>query len=113
MPRRPARAGHAPKAAAVTAVTAELGRGIAGLVNALDPDPVSLGGLAAYLAEAAPDALQSNYTAGLMNFRRSTLVPVVPAQLGVDGPLIGAVETAWDQVLRLLCRQIAPAASRS
>lgn len=76
--------------------------GIAGLVNALDPDLVSLGGLAADLAEAAPDALQSSYTAGLMNFRRSTLVPVVPAQLGVDGPLIGAVKTAWDQVLPTL-----------
>ena len=97
-----ARAGHAPEAAAVTAVTAELGRGIAGLVNALDPDLVSLGGLAADLAEAAPDALQSSYTTGLMNFRRSTLVPVVPAQLGVDGPLIGAAETAWDQVLPTL-----------
>lgn len=97
-----ARTGHAPEATAVAAVAAELGRGIAGLVNALDPDLVSLGGLAADLAVAAPTALQSAYTAGLMNFRRGTPIPVVPARLGDAGPLMGAAEAVWDQLLPTL-----------
>jgi predicted NBD/HSP70 family sugar kinase len=97
-----AAAGHAAEAAAVAAVTAELGRGVAGLVNALDPDLVTLGGHAADLAAAAPGELAASYAAGLMSFRRDTATPVVPAGLGEAGPLIGAAEAVWNQLLPAL-----------
>jgi predicted NBD/HSP70 family sugar kinase len=97
-----AAAGHAPEAAAVAAVTAELGRGVAGLVNALDPDLVTLGGHAADLAAAAPAALESSYAAGLMTFRRGAPTPVIAAGLGDAGPLIGAAEAVWNQLLPAL-----------
>jgi predicted NBD/HSP70 family sugar kinase len=97
-----AAAGHPAEAAAVAAVTAELGRGVAGLVNALDPDLVTLGGHAADLAAAAPGALAASYAAGLMSFRRDTATPVIPAGLGEAGPLIGAAESVWNQLLPAL-----------
>ena len=97
-----AAAGHAPEAAAVAAATAELGRGVAGLVNALDPDLVTLGGLAADLAAAAPGELAASYAAGLMSFRRDAATPVIPAGLGDAGPLIGAAEAVWNQLLPAL-----------
>jgi predicted NBD/HSP70 family sugar kinase len=95
-------AGHAPEAAAVAGVTAELGRGVAGLVNALDPDLVTLGGLGADLAAAAPSALESSYADGLMSFRRGTPTPVIPARLGDGGPLVGAAEAVWNRLLPAL-----------
>jgi predicted NBD/HSP70 family sugar kinase len=97
-----AAAGRGPEAAAVAAVTAELGRGVAGLVNALDPDLVTLGGLAADLAAAAPAELESSYAAGLMSFRRGAATPVIPAGLGDAGPLTGAAEAVWSQLLPAL-----------
>ena len=94
-----AAAGHAPELAAVAAVTAELGRGIAGLVNALDPDLVTLGGLAPVLAAAAPAELAASYAAGLMSFRRDTPPPVVPGRARQAGPLAGAAEQVWARLL--------------
>ena len=83
--------------AAVATVAADLGRGIAGLVNALDPGVVTLGGLAADLLGAAPDELHAACTAGLMRVRRASPPPVVPAALGGLGPLAGAAEQVWDR----------------
>ena len=83
--------------AAVGAVATELGRGIAGLVNALDPDIVTLGDLAADLLAAAPDELHAACAAGLMRSRRETPPPVVAAALGEVGPLTGAAERVWDR----------------
>jgi predicted NBD/HSP70 family sugar kinase len=97
-----AAAGHAPEIAAVAAVTAELGRGVAGLVNALDPDLVTLGGLAADLAAAAPADLAASYAAGLMSFRRDPATPVVAAELGDAGPRVGAAEQVWNLLLPTL-----------
>jgi predicted NBD/HSP70 family sugar kinase len=76
-----------------------LGRGAAGLVNALDPQVVSLGGSAAELLATRPDAFERAYSAGLMAFRRAAPVPVVSAALGADGPLVGAVEVGFARVL--------------
>ena len=56
--------------AAVRTVAAALGRGIAGLVNGLDADLVTLGSLGADLLAAAPDELNTAYRAGLMTVRR-------------------------------------------
>jgi predicted NBD/HSP70 family sugar kinase len=83
--------------AAVAAVATALGRGIGGLVNALDPEVVTLGGLAADLLAAAPAEVDAACRAGLMGFRRGTPPPVVAARLGADGPLTGAAERAWDR----------------
>jgi predicted NBD/HSP70 family sugar kinase len=97
-----AAAGHAAEAAAVAAVTAELGRGVAGLVNALDPDLVTLGGLAADMAAAAPAELAASYADGLMSFRRDAPTPVIAAGLGEAGPRIGAAEQVWNRLLPAL-----------
>jgi predicted NBD/HSP70 family sugar kinase len=84
---------------ALARLAAALGRGAAGLVNALDPQLVTLGGSAAVLLEVMPEAVQSAYVGGLMAFRRASPVPLVPAALGPDGPLVGAVEVAFARVL--------------
>ena len=71
---------------AITAVAASLGRGIAGLVNGLDVDLVTLGGWAPEVAEVAPEALRGAYIEGLMRFRRSEPPPMIPGALGDDAP---------------------------
>ena len=83
--------------AAVGAVATELGRGIAGLVNALDPDVVTLGDLAADLLAAAPEELHAACRAGLMRSRQEAPPPVLAAALGEIGPLTGAAERVWDR----------------
>ena len=83
--------------AAVATVATELGRGIAGLVNALDPDVVTLGHLAADLLTAAPEELHAAVAAGLMRSRRDSPPLLVAAALGGVGPLTGAAERAWDR----------------
>jgi predicted NBD/HSP70 family sugar kinase len=83
--------------AAVAAAATALGRGIAGLVNALDPGVVTLGGLAADLLAAAPTELDTAVRAGLMRIRAGTPPPVVAARLGADGPITGAAERVWDR----------------
>jgi predicted NBD/HSP70 family sugar kinase len=84
---------------AVRMAAAALGRGIAGLVNGLDPDLVTLGGLGVDLLAAAPDQLGVAYRAGLMGFRRAHPPPLIPAALGDDGPIAGAAEQAWTALL--------------
>jgi predicted NBD/HSP70 family sugar kinase len=98
--RRPDR--DARERGAVDAVAAALGRGAAGLVNGLDADVVTLGGLGVDLLEAAPDALHDAYVAGLMAYRRSAPPPVVAAALGDEGPVVGAADLAWDALIPTL-----------
>jgi predicted NBD/HSP70 family sugar kinase len=86
-------------AAAVARSAASLGRGIAGLVNGLDPEVVTLGGLAAPLRTAAPEAFAEAFGDGLMTFRRATPPPLRAAALGDDAALHGAAATALDVVL--------------
>jgi predicted NBD/HSP70 family sugar kinase len=76
---------------------AALGRGVAGLVNSLDPDLVTLGGRAADLV--AGPGFHDAVEAGLMDVRRADPPPVLPAALAADGPLVGAAELVWDEVL--------------
>ncbi|MGE3284497.1 MAG: ROK family protein [Pseudonocardia sp.] len=85
--------------AAVAVVATALGAGVAGLVNALDPEVVTLGGLAVPLRAGAPTAFATAFTQGLMAFRRPTPPPVRDAALGGDGALHGAATTALDALL--------------
>ena len=81
---------------AVARVVAALAAGIAGLVNAHDPDVVTLGGLAIPLRAAAESTFEQAYLAGLMNFHRASPPPVLPAAHQPDGPLRGAAALALD-----------------
>ena len=85
--------------AAVSAVAGALGRGIAGLVNGIDPDLVTLGGLGIDLLTAARDDIDAAYRAGLMAYRRDEPPPILPAALGDIGPIAGAAEEAWSALL--------------
>ncbi|TWF79094.1 putative NBD/HSP70 family sugar kinase [Pseudonocardia hierapolitana] len=85
--------------AAVARAAQSLGRGIAGLVNGLDPEVVTLGGLAPPLRAAATGAFAEAFTDGLMTFRRAAPPPLRPAALGDDAALHGAAATALDAVL--------------
>jgi predicted NBD/HSP70 family sugar kinase len=93
-----ARTGEQRAVVAMGLASARFGRGIAGLVNGLDPDLVTIGGLGPLLLEVAPDELRRAYLAGLMNFRRHAPPPILPTALGEDGPLIGAAEEAWAEL---------------
>jgi predicted NBD/HSP70 family sugar kinase len=84
---------------AVETVARNLGRGIAGLVNAVDADLVTLGGLGVDLLAAAPDELRRAYLGGLMAYRRDDPPPIVATALGADGPIAGAAEEAWSALL--------------
>ncbi|TCC44551.1 ROK family transcriptional regulator [Kribbella capetownensis] len=85
-------------ARAVAKVVTALGTGIAGLVNAHDPDVVTLGGLAIPLRAAAETSFEQAYLAGLMTFHRSTPPPVLSATHQPDGPLRGAAALALDHL---------------
>ena len=80
---------------AVGAAGATLGPGIAGLVNPLDPDVVTVGGLGAVVLAAAPAEAGHACRADPMRFRRSTPPPVPPARLVEDGPHTSAAERVW------------------
>jgi predicted NBD/HSP70 family sugar kinase len=88
--------------AAVESVAAALGRGIAGLVNGIDADLVTLGGLGIELLAAAPAEIDAAYRAGLMAYRRDRPPPIRPAALGDDGPVTGAAGEAWSVLLPTL-----------
>ena len=88
--------------AAVGMAAAALGRGLAGLVNGLDADLVTLGSIAADLQAAAPIELAAAYRSGLMAIRRDSPPPLRPAALGPDGPIAGAGELAWSSLLTRL-----------
>jgi predicted NBD/HSP70 family sugar kinase len=85
--------------AAVQSVAEALGRGIAGLVNGIDADLVTLGGLGIDLLASARDDIEAAYRAGLMAYRRDNPPPIRPAALGDDGPIAGAAGEAWSALL--------------
>lgn len=85
--------------AAVAECASVLGRGVAGLVNALDPEAVCFGGLAPELRRAAPESFEEAYASGLMGFHREDPPPLLPSALGPDAPLLGAAEAAFDMIL--------------
>jgi predicted NBD/HSP70 family sugar kinase len=80
-------------------LAAGLGRGAAGLVNALDPDTVTLGGLAGTLRDAAPEAFEQAFDAGMMAVHRAAPPEVAASRAAEDAVLSGAAITAFDAVL--------------
>ncbi len=94
-----ARAGEPAALSAIRAVGSSVGRGIAGLVNGLDPHLVVVGGLGPDLLHVAAAEVSAAYRDGLMAFRAGPAPPVLPARLGTDGPLLGAADEAFAQLL--------------
>lgn len=87
-----------PVASAVGLVTTALAAGIAGLVNAYDPEVVTLGGLAIPLRAAAPEAFATAYTEGLMTFHRTAPPPVLDSTHQETGALRGAAALGLDHI---------------
>jgi predicted NBD/HSP70 family sugar kinase len=81
------------------ALAADLGRGAAGLINALDPELVTLGGLAAELRASCPGAFADAVRTGLMTAHRDRPPDIVAARASEDAPLIGAGLSVFDHVL--------------
>jgi glucokinase len=71
-----------------------LGRVLAGLVTALDVDAVVVGGGVAQIGVAFLDPLAAALHAGVLPPLRD--LPVLPAALGADAPLVGAALLAAD-----------------
>jgi predicted NBD/HSP70 family sugar kinase len=95
-----AAAGADPAAArTLTRVAAALGRGIGALVNAQDPQAVSLSGLAAEVYQAAPEQVHDGYLTALMRFRRAEPPALLASTLGEMGALTGASELVFDAFL--------------
>ncbi len=94
-----ARSGDPAAARAVDSVARAFGRGVGGLVNALDPRLITVSGLATDLLAAAPESFDTAYRAGLIAFQRTSVPPVRASALGEDGSIIGAAETGFDHVL--------------
>ena len=84
---------------AIATVARSLASGIAGLVNALDPDIVTIGGLAPALRATAPASFANVYLAGLMTFRRSAPPEVLDAHHGEEGAIHGAAIAALDATI--------------
>lgn len=85
--------------AAVRTVATAFGSGVGGVVNAMDPDAVTVAGLAIDLLALGGKELRSAYVSELMAFRRDAPPPILASELGLDGPLVGAAEAAFDRVL--------------
>ena len=97
-PRALARRVSAGMGEVVTAQAALLGAGLAALVNALDPEVVTIGGFAIAVRAAAPEAFAEAYDGGLMRYRRAAPPPVRDSLLGDDGALRGAAAVGLDVV---------------
>ena len=86
---------------AAQGVAGALGAGLAGLVNAHDPDLVILGGLAPLVRTAARDTFMHSYTRGLMLASRAAPPAVVDGAYDADGPARGAVHLGLEHVTDL------------
>jgi len=83
---------------AIEAASASLGSGLAGLINVTDPDVVTLGGIGPLLRAHSPEAFEEALANGLMRCLREDRPRIVVGELGADAALVGAVETALDEV---------------
>lgn len=87
------------QAQAVAANARALGRGIAALVNAHDPEVVVLSGLAADLYERVAPVLTGAVEDGLMTIRRDRPPLIAPSAMPWRGSLLGAMESVFDAFL--------------
>ncbi|MEV0385331.1 ROK family protein [Nonomuraea sp. NPDC050643] len=84
---------------AVAANAGALGRGIAALVNAHDPEVVTLSGHGPELRERAGEALLGACEPVLMAIRRERPPRIESSALGWRGSLLGAMESVFDAFL--------------
>ncbi|MGQ0609474.1 MAG: ROK family protein [Chloroflexota bacterium] len=75
-----------------------LGIGLAGLINVLNPSLIVLGGLFERIHPFVADQLADVLERRALPASRE-LVSIVPGTLGVDGPLLGAAEHAFEPLL--------------
>jgi predicted NBD/HSP70 family sugar kinase len=94
-----ARARSGPDRRAARRAARALGRGVAALVNAHDPDVVCFSGLAPALRAASPETVVDAYRRGLMSSRRLAPPPLIDGCLGERAAVIGAAEQAFDRLL--------------
>jgi glucokinase len=87
---RRARAGDTHARAVIAEAGEALGTALAGLANVLDPDRIVVGGGAA--VPELLDALRPAFALACLPVLGA--VPLVPAALGTDAPLVGAAEAA-------------------
>ncbi len=93
-----AMAGEPAATASVARVGEWLGIGVASLVNVFNPTLVVLGGVLGRIHPLVSDELEVVLTRRALPASRS-LVRVVPAALGVNAPIIGAAELAFEPML--------------
>jgi predicted NBD/HSP70 family sugar kinase len=93
-----AEAGSPAALAAFAEVGRWLGIGLAGLVNILNPEIIVLGGLFGRILPFVGKDLDEALDRMTLAAPRG-LVRVVPAKLGIDAPLIGAAEYAFEPLL--------------
>lgn len=75
-----------------------LGIGLVGLVNIFNPSRVVLGGLFSKIHPFVADVVAAELDARALAAPRR-MVTIVAAELGVDAPLLGAAETAFEALL--------------
>ena len=95
---REAAAGAPVALAALDEVGRWLGFGLAGLVNVFNPRLVVLGGLFGRIHPFVGEVVERELDRLALPAPRR-LVRVVPASLGVDAPLLGAAELAFEPLL--------------
>jgi predicted NBD/HSP70 family sugar kinase len=75
-----------------------LGIGIAGLINVLNPELILIGGQLAPFYPFVRSTLEAELDRRALRASRQ-LVRVMPAGLGMDAPLLGAAELAFEPLL--------------
>jgi predicted NBD/HSP70 family sugar kinase len=93
-----AEAGDATALAALAETGRWLGIGLAGLINTLNPELVLLGGELTASYPFVRASLEAELDRRVLRAARG-IVRVVPASLGVDAPLRGAAELAFEPLL--------------
>ena len=99
-------AGEPAATASVTQVGKWLGVGIASLINIFDPTLVVLGGVLGRIHPLVASELDAALDRHALSAARE-LVRVVPGALGVNGPIIGAGELAFEPLLADPARRLA------
>ncbi len=93
-----AAAGSEPASAAIEQVGRWLGIGLGNLINILNPRLIVLGGVHARIHPVIRDVLEDEIRGHSLGAPRAE-VRIVPAMLGIDAPLIGASESAFEPLL--------------
>jgi predicted NBD/HSP70 family sugar kinase len=95
---RDAQAGSPVALAALAETGRWLGIGIAGLINILNPELILLGGQLAPFYPFVRATLEAELDRRALRASRQ-VVRVTPARLGMDAPLLGAAELAFEPLL--------------